>query len=134
MNRCILMGRLTADPETRYAKTKDGEMAVCRFRMAVNRRFKRPNESEADFLNCVSFGKTAENIQKYFSKGDQILVESHVQTGSYEKDGQKRYTTDFIIDAFDFTQKKSEEKKTEEEHPDPGEFVPVPDDEVGLPW
>ena len=137
MNRHIAMGRLVADPETRYSQ--NGEMAICRFRLAVARRFKKQGEPDADFLNMVAFGKNAENIQKYFSKGSLILAESHVQTGSYKnKDGRTVYTTDFIVDSWEFAGGKQEEKKEESKVADlpENEFVPVPEnmDEAGLPW
>ena len=131
MNTCIFTGRFTADPEKRYSS--NGEMAICRFRLAVPRRFKRDGEPDADFLNMVSFGKTAENIEKYFEKGSMILVQTHVQTGSYEKDGRKAYTTDFVVDAFDFIGGKAEGKETKPASKE-GEFVPVPEGDGELPW
>lgn len=132
-NKCFHLGRLTADPEVRYSS--NGETAITRFRIAVSRRFKREGDPDADFLNMVAFGKTAENIGKYFQKGSMILTESHVQTGSYEKDGRKVYTTDFVVDGFEFTESKSnkaEEPKAEKVKD--GEFVPVPNATEDLPW
>lgn len=97
MNKVILIGRLTKDPELRFAAgTGTG---VSRFTVAVNRRKK---EDGADFINCVAFGKTAETISQYFTKGRQIGLIGHMQTGNYEKDGVKHYTTDVIIETFDF--------------------------------
>ena len=102
MNRVILIGRLTKDPMANEKYT--------RISIAVNRKTK--NESgnyDADFINCVAFGKTAELINTYFKKGSQIGIEGRIQTGSYEKNGQKVYTTDVIIDAFDFIGSKTED-------------------------
>ena len=109
-------------------------MAVCRFRLAVNRKYKREGENSADFLNVVAFGKTAETIQKYFRKGDLILVSSHVQTGTYKnKDGINVNTVDYIVDSFEFVASgKSREGKTEPKADEPV-FVP-PSDGEGLPW
>lgn len=110
MNSVILIGRLTKDPETRYT-TGDNQMAVCRFTLAVDRIGK---DKGADFIGCVAFGKTAEVIGKYMSKGRQMAVTGHIQTGSYEKDGQKRYTTDVIVDRMEFVGSKNEEKPQEQ--------------------
>jgi len=98
MNKCVLVGRMTKDPDLRFAAGSG--TAVCRFTLAVNRRKK---EDGADFINCVSFGKTAETIAQYFTKGRQIAISGHIQTGSYEaQDGTKRYTTDVAVENFDF--------------------------------
>lgn len=110
MNSVILIGRLTKDPETRYT-TGDNQMAVCRFTLAVDRIGK---DKGADFIGCVAFGKTAEVIGKYMSKGRQMAVNGHIQTGSYEKDGQKRYTTDVIVDRMEFVGSKNDEKPQEQ--------------------
>ena len=110
MNLVALVGRLTKDPETRYT-TGDNQMAVCRFTLAVDRIGK---DKGADFIGCVAFGKTAEVIGKYMSKGRQMAVKGHIQTGSYEKDGQKRYTTDVIVDRMEFVGSKNDEKPQEQ--------------------
>lgn len=105
MNKVVLMGRLTRDPEIRQA----GETQVCSFTIAVNRR-KKEQEHDADFPRCVAFGKTAELIGKYFYKGSQICVSGHIQTGSYEnRDGYKVYTTDVIVEEMDFVDRKKEQ-------------------------
>lgn len=110
MNKVIIMGRLTKDPETRYA----GETAIARFTIAVDRRYKKDGEQAADFPSCVAFGKTAEFIEKYFFKGMKIALEGHLQTGSYtDKDGVKHYTTDVIAEAVEFAESKKEETKEE---------------------
>ena len=98
MNKVVLVGRLTRDPELRFAAGSG--TAVSRFTVAVNRQFKR---DETDFINCVAFGKTAETISQYFTKGKQIAVSGSIRTCSYDaQDGTKRYTTDGTVDTFDF--------------------------------
>lgn len=98
MNKVVLVGRLTKDPELRFAAGSG--TAVSRFTVAVNRQFKK---DETDFINCVAFGKTAEIISQYLTKGKQIAVSGSIRTGSYDApDGSKRYTTDVAVDSFDF--------------------------------
>lgn len=98
MNKVVLIGRLTADPNLSYAAGTG--TAVCRFTLAVTRPFKR---DEADFINCVAFNKTAETIGQYLTKGRQIAIAGRIQTGSYEaQDGTKRYTTDVVVENFEF--------------------------------
>ena len=108
MNKVILTnGRLVKDVELK------GTIAfqIARFTVAVNRQFKK---DEADFINCVAFGKKAEAIEKFFKKGSPINIEGRLQTGSYEKDGVKHFTTDVIVDNFEFTaSSKKVENKTE---------------------
>ena len=102
MNSVQLVGRLTRDPEIRYS---DQGASVARFTLAVNRRFK---PEEADFISCVAFGKTAEFLEKYFRQGQRIGIDGRIQTGSYtNKDGQKVYTTDVIIESAEFVESKS---------------------------
>ena len=104
MNKVILMGRLTRDPEVRMS----GDTAVARFSLAVDRRFKKDGEQTADFINCVAFGKTGEFIEKYGSKGTKFVVEGRIQTGSYtNKDGQKVYTTDVVVEQVEFAESKA---------------------------
>ena len=98
MNKVVLVGRLTKDPELRFAAGSG--TSVCRFTVAVNRQFKK---DETDFISCVAFGKTAEIIAQHFTKGKQIAVSGSIRTGSYDaQDGTKRYTTDVAVDTFDF--------------------------------
>ena len=98
MNNVILMGRMVADPELNYAAGSG--TAICRFRLAVARPFKK---DETDFINCIAFNKRAEAIGKYITKGRQLLIQGHIQTGSYDsKDGTKKYTTDVMVDNFEF--------------------------------
>ena len=98
MNKVILIGRLTRDPELRFAAGTGN--AVTRFSVAVTRQFKR---DEADFINCVAFGKQAETIAQYLTKGSQIAITGNIRTGSYDaQDGSKRYTTDVAVENFEF--------------------------------
>ena len=107
MNKVILMGRLTRDPEVRYSQG-DNATAIARFTLAVDRRIKRDNEASADYINCVSFGRSAEFTEKYFHKGTKIVIAGRIQTGSYtNKDGQKVYTTDIVIEEQDFAESKA---------------------------
>ncbi len=107
MNKVILMGRLTRDPEVRYGGANNS--AVARFSLAVDRRFKRDgDEQTADFINCVAFGKTAEFLEKYARKGTKFVVEGRIQTGSYtNKEGQKVYTTDVVCENVEFAESKN---------------------------
>ena len=107
MNVVIIKGRLTRDPEIRYAQNGNNT-AIARFSLAVNRKFRREGEPEADFFNVVAFGKNAEIIEKYVLKGNEIAVRGHLQTGSYQnKEGQTVRTTDVILDEFDFCGSKA---------------------------
>ena len=103
LNKVILCGRLTKDPDVRYTQ---GENSTCvaRYSLAVDRRGK---EKEADFINCVAFGKAGEFAEKYLKKGTKILVSGRIQTGSYEKDGKKVYTTDVVVEEHYFCESKS---------------------------
>ena len=109
MNKVVLMGRLTRDPEIRYTQGEKS-MAVARYTLAVDRRGRRnqnENEPQADFISCVAFDKRAEFVEKYFSQGLRVLVSGRIQTGSYtNRDGQKVYTTDIIVDEQEFADSK----------------------------
>ena len=107
MNKVILMGRLTRDPEMRYAQNENGT-AVARYTLAVDRRSKRDENQDADFIRCVVFGKGAEFAEKYLAKGIKIAVTGRIQTGSYtNKDGQKVYTTDVVVEEQEFAESKA---------------------------
>ncbi len=107
MNKVILIGRLTRDPEVRYSQG-DNSLAIARYSLAVDRRFKRPGEADADFINCVTFGKSAEFAEKYLKQGTKIAVTGRIQTGSYtNKDGQKVYTTDVVVEEHEFVESKA---------------------------
>ena len=137
MNNAILVGRLTKDVEVRV----NGDSSVSRFNIAVNREFKnKDGKYDADFISCVAFGKTADFIGKYFSKGMRIGVVGRIQTGSYtNKEGQKIYTTDVVVEKAEFVENKGETKATapETKEDDTGfdEFVNIPADiEDELPF
>ena len=108
MNKVILMGRLTRDPEVRYSQGENA-LAIARYTLAVDRRFNRNNdENTADFINCVAFGKAAEFAEKYYHKGIKIAVTGRIQTGSYtNKDGVRVYTTEVVIEEQEFAESKS---------------------------
>lgn len=127
MNKCFYLGHLTRDFEV---TTSSSGVTVGKSGMALNRgKDSNGNDRGADFINLVAFGKTAETLQKYGTKGKKLLVEAHVQTGSYDaKDGHKVYTTDFVIDRFEF----ADSKQTEEKPVDSGfmDMSNVPDEEL----
>ena len=105
MNSVQLTGRLTRDPEVNYS---NGGTTVARFTLAVNRRFTQENGPTADFIRCVAFGKTAEFIEKYLHQGTKVVAEGRIQTGSYtNKDGQKVYTTDVVVEQCEFAESKN---------------------------
>jgi single-strand DNA-binding protein len=107
MNKVILMGRLTRDPEVRYSQG-ERPTAVARYTLAVNRTFKRAGEPDADFINCVTFGRSAEFAEKYFRQGIRIVVSGRIQTGSYtNRDGVKVYTTEVIVEDQEFAESKA---------------------------
>lgn len=108
MNKVILMGRLTRDPEVRYSQG-DSAMAIARYTLAVDRRFSRNNEDQtADFIGCVAFGKSGEFAEKYFRKGTKVIVTGRIQTGSYtNKDGVKVYTTEVVAEDQEFAESKN---------------------------
>lgn len=110
MNKVILMGRLTRDPEVRYSQG-EAAMAVARYTLAVDRRVSRNNQNgdqTADFIQCVAFGRSGEFAEKYFRKGMKVLVTGRIQTGSYtNKDGQRVYTTDVVVEDQEFAESKN---------------------------
>ena len=132
MNKVVLVGRLARDPELRYAAGSG--TAVSRFTLAVNRRKKQDEEkAQADFISCVAFGKTAETISQYFTKGKQIAVSGSIRTGSYDaQDGTKKYTTDVAIDTFDFIGNSNVSNSTDEKglKDSLGDIMSVEDDDM----
>lgn len=129
MNSVSLMGRLTRDPEVRY--TANTQMANARFVVAVNRKLSKEKRQEAenngyptaDFISCVAWGKTAENIGNYFKKGQRIAVSGHIQTGSYEnQQGQRIYTTDVVVDSFDFVESNSSSTNNNQGYSNPADL------------
>lgn len=136
MNKFIGIGRLTAEPDIRYSQ---GEKATCiaRFNLAIDRKIKTENGQNADFISCIAFGKTGEFIEKYFRKGSKAVVEGRLQSGSYEKDGVKHYTTDVVVENVEFGESKKESSgfsqidapiEIEEDDAMPG-FMNIPTDE-----
>jgi single-strand DNA-binding protein len=107
MNKVILMGRLTRDPEVRYSAGENA-LAIARYTLAVDRRFRRDGEATADFINCVAFGRTAEFAEKYLRQGLKIAVTGRIQTGSYtNREGQKVYTTEVVVEDHEFAESKA---------------------------
>ena len=147
MNRAILMGRLTRDPEVRYS-SGERSMAIARYTLAVDRGFKRGDSSEqnADFIPCVAFDKAGEFAERYFRQGMRVLVSGSIQTGSYtNKEGQKVYTTEVIIDTQEFADSKGASDGSSSyqasTRPSPASastdgFMNIPDgvDDEGLPF
>ena len=128
MNKVILMGRLTRDPEVRYSQGGN-PIAIARYTLAVDRRFKRDNEATADFIPCLAFGKAAEHVEKYYRQGLRITVCGRIQTGSYtNKDGQKVYTTEVIVEEQEFAEsKKSSEQNSGTSNTGSDGFMNIPD-------
>lgn len=140
MNKVILMGRLTRDPEVRYSQNENST-AVARFTLAVDRRFKKDGEQAADFINCIAFGKTGEFIEKWTRQGTKLVVEGRIQTGSYtNKDGNKVYTTDVVVENTEFAESKkaSGDNNNQSKPPltDDDGFMSIPDgvEDEGLPF
>ena len=129
MNKIILIGRLTKDPVVRYSQGEN-TMAVARYILAVDRRFKKDGEQNADFITCVAFGKNGEFAEKYFRKGTKIAVTGRIQTGSYtNKEGQKVYTTDVVIEEQEFAESKAKSEENKEQLPPKNndDWVSIPD-------
>lgn len=106
MNKVFLIGRLTQDPEIRYAQNENST-AIARFSIAVDRRFKRDGEPTADFFNCTAFGKTAEFVEKYLHKGSKIAIVGHIQNNNYtNKNGEKVYSIQIMVDEIEFAESK----------------------------
>ena len=146
MNKVILMGRLTRDPDIRYSQGENA-MAIARYTLAVDRRGRRDGSSDqtADFISCVSFGKIAEFAERYLRQGTKIVAEGRIQTGSYtNKDGQKVYTTDVVVENCEFAESKnsaSDAGNYSSSRPEPTSaagdgFMNIPDgvEDDGLPF
>lgn len=131
MNKVILLGRLTREPETRWS-AGDNALAISRYTLAVDRRFHKDGEPSADFINCVVFGKGAEFAEKYLRQGTKIAVSGRIQTGSFtNREGKKVYTTEVVVEDQEFAQSKGDddpkEKPTEQPKTDADGFVNVAD-------
>ena len=137
MNKTVLIGRSTKDADVRYSQG-DKPMTIARISLAVDRKFKQEGQPTADFINCIAFGKTAEVIEKYVTKGTKIAVVGHIQTGSYtNKDGQKVYTTDVVIDELEFCESKSQQTQNNTPAPHPASddgFMNIPSNYEELPF
>ena len=128
MNKVVLMGRLTRDPEVRYSQGQNA-MAIARFTLAVDRRFRRDGEQSADFINCVVFGKSAEFAERYFRQGMRIVVSGRIQTGSYtNRDGVKVYTTEVVVEEQEFAESKNAGSSTQSYQTSP---APAPSADAG---
>ena len=148
MNKVILMGRLTREPDVRYSQNADGSMAVARYTLAVDRRRGRnsDNEQSADFISCVAFGRAGEFAEKYLHQGTKVVVSGRIQTGSYtNKDGQRVYTTDVVVEEQEFAESKSSAanngaaytpSRPEPSAADEDGFMSIPDgdESEGLPF
>lgn len=111
MNLVALTGFLAKDPDVRYSQGANS-MAVARYTLAVDRKFKKEGEQSADFISCVTFGKNAEFVEKYLKKGSSIAIVGRIQTGSYEKDGKRVYTTDIVVENHEFRERKGSTEQT----------------------
>ena len=132
MNKVILMGRLTRDPDIRYTQSNSAQEQTCiaRYSLAVNRRFNRDGEQKADFISCVAFGHQAEFTEKYLRKGTKIALTGRIQTGSYtNRDGQKVYTTDVVVEEQEFAKSKAAGQTTQQNPTPVSEdgFMEIPD-------
>lgn len=133
MNKVALMGRLTRDPDIRYTEGQNGQMCIARYTLAVDRRMAKKDENQsADFITCVAFGKQGEFAEKYLHQGIKIVVTGRIQTGSFtNKDGQKVYTTDVVVEEQEFCESKASDQPKEQNNG----FVKVPEGiENDLPW
>ena len=134
MNKAILMGRLTRDPEVRYT-SGENSLAIARYTLAVDRKIRKDGDATADFIPCVVFGRSAEFVEKYFRKGLKIAIVGHVQTGSYtNRDGQNVYTTEVVVEEQEFAESKnsrsgSSQQNAPQPSPDVGTegFMNIPD-------
>jgi len=137
MNKVILMGRLTRDPEVRYSQT-DSNMAIARFSLAVDRRYKKQgDETTADFFNCTAFGKQGEFVEKYLKKGTKIVVTGRIQNDNYtNKDGQKVYSVQIMVEEIEFAESKAAGQSQQNDSMPGDGFMNIPDgvDDEGLPF
>ena len=131
MNKVILMGRLTRDPEVRYSQSAE-PLAIARYTLAINRRFKRQGESEADFIPCVAFGKQGEFAERYFRKGQMVSVVGRLQVRNWEdSEGKKRTTTEVVVEEQYFAESKAAAQRNREESSQE-RMEPMPVDENGF--
>ena len=138
MNLVVLMGRLTRDMEIRYSQGEN-PTAIARGSLAIDRKFKRDGEPTADFINIVAFWKTWEFFEKFGKKGVKFVIQGRIQTGSYEKDGQRVYTTDIVVENVEFAESKNANQQQNNDGPKPSQdnsWMNIPDaiDENELPF
>ena len=128
MNKVILIGRLTRDPEVRYSQGENAT-AIARYSLAVDRKFKREGELDADFINCVAFGKNGEFAEKYLHKGMKIAVTGRIQTGSYtdRETGKTVYTTDIVVEEHEFCESKGNNAQQTSPQTSGDGFMNIPD-------
>ena len=129
MNKVILMGRLVRDPDIRYSQGETA-IAIARYTLAVERRFRKDGEQTADFIRCIVFGKQAEFTEKYLRQGIKIVITGRIQTGSYtNQEGQKIFTTDVVVEEQEFTESKKSSEATlnPEAQADEDGFIDIPD-------
>lgn len=127
MNKVELLGRLTRDPDIRYSNSEES-IAVARFNLAVERRHRKDGQTEADFISCVAFGRSAEFAEKYLHKGTKIVLVGRIQTGNYtNQDGQKIYTTDVVAEEMYFAESKKECSDGRSEPTDENGFMNIPE-------
>lgn len=135
MNKVTLIGRLTKDLEMHYSSNSNNT-AIARYTLAVDRQYKRDGEQEADFIRCITFGKTAEAAEKYLFKGARVAIEGRIQTGVFTNSrGQKIYTTDIVVERQEFLEKRSNRQPTTDNQYDENNFMDIPDDiDADLPF
>jgi single-strand DNA-binding protein len=143
MNKVILLGNLTRDPEIRYSQGEK-QMAVARFSLAVNRRFAKDGETNADFLNCTAFGKTAEFVEKYFRQGSRMSLVGRIENNNYtNKNGEKVYSVQIMVEEVEFAERKSAQSNNQTQNQNQpaqtnsadDDFMNIPDGiEDGLPF
>lgn len=132
MNKVILIGRLTRDPEVRYSETNE-KTCIARYTLAVDRRIKQEGQQNTDFIGCVAFGKSAEFAEKYFTKGTKIAITGRIHTGSYtNREGKKIYTTDVVVEDQEFAESKAAGNQGRQQDPQQPEvdsdgFMNIPD-------
>ena len=143
MNKVILLGNLTRDPEIRYSQGEK-QIAVARFSLAVNRRFANDGETNADFLNCIAFGKTAEFVEKYFRQGSRMSLVGRIENNNYtNKNGEKVYSVQIMVEEVEFAERKSSQSNNQTQNQNQtaqtnggdDDFMSIPDGiEDGLPF
>ena len=133
MNKVILMGRLTRNPEVRYTTGHD-PLCIARYTLAVDRRFRKEGEATADFISCVAFGRPGEFAEQYFKQGMKVAISGRIQTGSYtDRDGKKIYTTEVVIEEQEFAESKSSQNPPHSGNPERNAPQPKPEvDESGF--